>query len=139
MFSYGQTIDPVTVLDQMKVRGVYADASTEYIAELMRITPTAANVLEYAAIVRDRALLRNLATAADEINNLVYEGSGEAENILEAQRARYTLSVRVAISAVCFRYRPLFRTFMRVYPRPHPAEKPSPDFPRGSRILTNSS
>ena len=71
MFSYGQTIDPVTVLDQMKVRGVYTDASTEYIAELMRITPTAANVLEYAAIVRDRALLRNLATAADEINNLV--------------------------------------------------------------------
>ena len=54
MFSYGQTIDPVTVLDQMKVRGVYSEASTEYIAELMRITPTAANVLEYAAIVRDR-------------------------------------------------------------------------------------
>ena len=47
MFSYGQTIDPVTVLDQMKVRGVYTDVSTEYIAELMRITPTAANVLEY--------------------------------------------------------------------------------------------
>ena len=70
MFSYGQTIDPVTVLDQMKVRGVYTDASTEYIAELMRITPTAANVLEYAAIVRDRALLRNLATAADEIKHL---------------------------------------------------------------------
>ena len=66
MFSYGQTIDPVTVLDQMKVRGVYGEASPEYIAELMRITPTAANVLEYAAIVRDRALLRNLASAADE-------------------------------------------------------------------------
>ena len=88
MFSYGQTIDPVTVLDQMKVRGVYTDASTEYIAELMRITPTAANVLEYATIVRDRALLRNLATAADEINNLVYEGSGEAENILEAAESK---------------------------------------------------
>ena len=88
MFSYGQTIDPVTVLDQMKVRGVYTDASTEYIAELMRITPTAANVLEYAAIVRDRALLRNLATAAGEINNLVYEGSGEAENILEAAESK---------------------------------------------------
>lgn len=88
MFSYGQTIDPVTVLDQMKVRGVYTDASTEYLAELMRITPTAANVLEYAAIVRDRALLRNLAAAADEINNLVYEGSGEAENILEAAESK---------------------------------------------------
>ncbi|MGM9574848.1 MAG: replicative DNA helicase [Oscillospiraceae bacterium] len=88
MFSYGQTIDPVTVLDQMKVRGVYREGSPEYLAELMRITPTAANVLEYAAIVRDRALLRNLAAAADEINNLVYDGSGEAENILEAAESK---------------------------------------------------
>ncbi len=88
MFSYGQTIDPVTVLDQMKVRGVYREGSPEYVAELMRITPTAANVLEYAAIVRDRALLRNLASAADEINNLVYDGSGEAENILEAAESK---------------------------------------------------
>ena len=92
MFSYGQTIDPITVLDQMKNRGVFRETSTAYIAELMRITPTAANVLEYAAIVSDRALLRNLATAADEINTLVYEGTGEAENMLEAaERKIYAL------------------------------------------------
>ena len=46
MFSYGQTIDPVTVLDQMKVRGVYQDGNENYLAEIMRVTPTAANVLE---------------------------------------------------------------------------------------------
>ena len=74
MFSYGQTIDPVTVLDQMKVRGVYQDGNENYLAEIMRVTPTAANVLEYAAIVRDRALLRRLGETADEINNMVYEG-----------------------------------------------------------------
>ena len=92
MFSYGQTIDPITVLDQMKTRGVFRETSTAYIAELMRITPTAANVLEYADIVSDRALLRNLATAADEINTLVYEGTGEAENMLEAaERKIYAL------------------------------------------------
>lgn len=92
MFSYGQTIDPITVLDQMKTRGVFRETSTAYIAELMRVTPTAANVLEYAAIVNDRALLRNLATAADEINTLVYEGTGEAENMLEAaERKIYAL------------------------------------------------
>ena len=88
MFSYGQTIDPVTVLDQMKVRGVYQDGNESYMAEVMRITPTAANVLEYAAIVRDRALLRRLGEAADEINNMVYEGSGEAEAMLEAAERR---------------------------------------------------
>ena len=92
MFSYGQTIDPVTVLDQMKVRGVYQDNCESYLAEVMRITPTAANVLEYAAIVRDRALLRRLSETADEINNMVYEGAGEAETMLEAaERKIYAL------------------------------------------------
>lgn len=92
MFSYGQTIDPVTVIDQMKVRGVYTETSESYLAEIMRVTPTAANVLEYAAIVRDRALLRRLGEAADEINNMVYEGSGEAETMLEAaERKIYAL------------------------------------------------
>ena len=86
MFSYGQTIDPITVLDQMKTRGVFRETSTAYIAELMRITPTAANVLEYAAIVSDRALLRNLATAADEINTLVYEGTGGRRTCADIRR-----------------------------------------------------
>ena len=88
MFSYAQAIDPVTVLDQMKVRGVYQDNCEEYLAEIMRVTPTAANVLEYAAIVRDRALLRRLGETADEINNMVYEGAGEADAMLEAAERR---------------------------------------------------
>ena len=88
MFSYAQAIDPVTVLDQMKVRGVYQDNCDEYLAEIMRVTPTAANVLEYAAIVRDRALLRRLGEAADEINKMVYEGAGEADAMLEAAERR---------------------------------------------------
>ena len=88
MFSYAQAIDPVTVLDQMKVRGVYQDNCEEYLAEIMRVTPTAANVLEYASIVRDRALLRRLGETADEINKMVYEGSGEADTMLEAAERR---------------------------------------------------
>jgi replicative DNA helicase len=92
MFAYGQTIDPVTVLDQMKVRGVYDDGLDGYMAEVMRMTPTAANVLEYAAIVRDRALLRRLGETADEINKMVGEGTGEADSMLEAaERKIYAL------------------------------------------------
>ncbi len=92
MFAYGQTIDPVTVLDQMKVRGVYEDKLDSYMAEVMRMTPTSANVLEYAAIVRDRALLRRLGETADEINKMVGEGSGEADSLLEAaERKIYAL------------------------------------------------
>ena len=88
MFSYGQTVDPVTVIDQMKVRGVYDENVPAYLAEIMRITPTSANVMEYATIIKDRALLRSVSTVADEINAMVYEGSGAAEDVLEAAEAK---------------------------------------------------
>ena len=92
MFSFGQTIDPVTVLEQMKIRGVYQDNCVQYVSNVMDMTPTAANVLEYAAIVRDRALLRRLGETADEINAMLAEGSGEADSLLEvAERKIYAL------------------------------------------------
>lgn len=92
MFAYGQTVDPVTVIDQMKVAGVYRDDSQRYLLEVMEATPTSANVREYCAIVRDRALLRALADVASEISNMVFEGSGEADQMLElAERKIYAL------------------------------------------------
>ena len=76
----------------MKVRGVYKDTTQQYLMEVMQVTPTAANVLKYAAIVRDQALLRNLHTAADEINTMIFEGSGGADAMLEAaERKIYAL------------------------------------------------
>ena len=88
MFSYGQTVDPVTVIDQMKVRGVYDENVPAYLAEIMRITPTSANAMEYVAIIKDRALLRSISSVADEMNTMVYEGSGAAEDVLEAAEAK---------------------------------------------------
>ena len=88
MFSYGQTVDPVTVIDQMKVRGVYDENVPGYLAEIMRVTPTSANAMEYVQIIKDRALLRAISTVADEINTMVYEGSGAAEDVLEAAEAK---------------------------------------------------
>ena len=92
MFSYGLTIDPVTLIDRMKVRGVYNDSTEDYIYGVVELTPTASNVKEYASIVKDRALLRRLGEAADSISRLVYEGSGEADSVLEAaERQIYAL------------------------------------------------
>ena len=89
MFNFSQHIEPVTVLDKMKERGVYDEAhSYDYIAQLLQITPTAANVKQYCAIVRDKALLRNLGTAAGEISGLVQEGVGTAQEILEASEKK---------------------------------------------------
>lgn len=94
MFNFGQTIDPVTVMEQMRERGVYHEETTRaYLVELMTITPTAANVGEYVAIIRDKALLRELGKAADSITKMVNDGVGGADEMLEAAE-RYIYSLR---------------------------------------------
>ena len=84
MFTLSQTIDAVTVLDQLTVRGL-ADAAggRKYFLELMEVTPTAANVKLYVKIVKDKALLRSLGEASSEIVDLVVSGEGEAEELVE--------------------------------------------------------
>ena len=92
MFNFSETIDPVTVLEKMKVRGVADDKTPEYLMELMEVTPTAANVGQYAGIVRDRAMLRNLAVAAVDIRETVFAGVGTPAEILEsAEKKIYAL------------------------------------------------
>ena len=84
MFSYSRPIDGITVFESLQKAGVSDENTRSYLAQLMEITPTAANVMEYVAIVRDKALLRSVAQTAGEITALVQEGAGEAKDILEA-------------------------------------------------------
>jgi len=85
MFTYARPIDGITVAEEMQKNGTYDENTTRsYLAQLIEITPTSANVMEYVAIVRDKALLRGVASAAAEITALVQEGGGEAADILEA-------------------------------------------------------
>ena len=89
MFNFSLTIDPVTVLEHMKQNGVYDEnTSRNYILQLMEITPTAANVKEYTAIVKDKALLRRIAETAGELTALVQEGTGTGQEVLEAAEQR---------------------------------------------------
>ena len=89
MFSRFQTIDPVTVVDEMKRAGVFDDKTTvSYLRQLMEITPTAANAGEYADIVRDKALLRRIGEVAGELTDLVRSEGGTASQILEIAEQR---------------------------------------------------
>ena len=77
--------DPLTVVGEMeKNRTFDPDSTRAYLAELMEITPTSANVLEYADIVLDKAVLRAVAAAAGEITAMVQDGEGGAKAVLES-------------------------------------------------------
>ena len=88
MFNYSRPIDGITVFGEMEKAGLTDGNTRSYLAQLMEITPTSANVMEYAAIVQDKALLRSVAQAAGEITALVQEGMGEAGEILEASEQK---------------------------------------------------
>ena len=89
MFSHAQVIDPVTVLEQMRQNGTYDDKSTRsYVVQLIDVTPTSANVREYVKIVQDKALLRRIAQAVDEVRGLVERNEGSGQDILEAAEQR---------------------------------------------------
>ena len=85
MFSYARPVDGITVAEELRKNGTYDEQTTRrYLAELMEITPTSANVMEYVKIVRDKALLRGVAIAASEITAMVQEGIGTASDTLDA-------------------------------------------------------
>ena len=85
MFVYSKPIDGITVCEEMQKNGAYDEQTTRsYLAQLMEITPTSANVMEYVEIVRDKSQMRRMAQAAAEITAMVQEGVGEAHDMLEA-------------------------------------------------------
>ena len=93
MFSFSRTVDPVTVLGELRANGLYDEnRSASYVMELMDITPTAANVMEYVKIVKDMALQRRIAETGGEIRDMAMTGEGGASAILEtAERKVYAL------------------------------------------------
>lgn len=89
MFSFSEIIDPVTILDGMRKNGVYDEGSSRaYLMQLMEVTPTAANVSEYIAIVRDKALLRRIGETAGALTGMVHEGTGTGFDVLDAAEQR---------------------------------------------------
>ena len=84
MFVYSQPIDGVTVAGELEKNGLYNDNTRSYLLQLMEVTPTSANVMEYVRIVQDKSLMRQVAQAAGNITAMVQEGGGAAGDMLEA-------------------------------------------------------
>ena len=90
MFVYSRPIDGLTVAGELEKAGLANDGTRAYLAQLMEVTPTSANVLEYVRLVREKALLRSVATAAAEITAMVQEGTGAPGDVLELCRPELT-------------------------------------------------
>ncbi len=75
--------DVVTVSEWLERSGeLEAAGGLVYLGSLANNTPSAANIVAYAAIVRESSVMRELARAASDIGNAVYTPEGRSANEL---------------------------------------------------------
>jgi len=85
MFNLNQTIDPITVIESVKKIGNYEESELrQYVLQLLDVTPTAANVKEYAQIVKDKGVSRNLLEVLSDIGHEISEDNSDAATLLDS-------------------------------------------------------
>ncbi len=80
----GQPVDVVTLQNRLKEKDVPPEISSmEYMGSLLTIVPTSANVRYYANIVLDKAALRRLIKASEEVTDSCYLQNDGTQMIFE--------------------------------------------------------
>jgi replicative DNA helicase len=73
----GKPADVITVFEQLQAHGKAQDCGgLSYLNDLAQSVPSAANMRRYAEIVRERAILRKLIAASDEIATHAFNTQG---------------------------------------------------------------
>ena len=81
----GKPVDLVTLQDRLREKELPAEISAmEYARELLDSVPTSANIKYYANIVSEKALLRRLIRASEEVADACYLQQEKTEAILDA-------------------------------------------------------
>jgi len=85
MYLRNKSIDLVTLIDMLVKIGLYEniERSKEYIKLIAEVVPTASNVKDYAQIVKDKSILRQLIAVSDEISTAAYGEQDEVKNIID--------------------------------------------------------
>ena len=89
LFIINKEIDVVTLIDMLVSKGIYSKSGGEdYIRSLYQAVPNALNVKDYATIVRQKSLLRNLIETCDDISDKAYTEEGKPEELIEYAEAK---------------------------------------------------
>ena len=84
LFLSNNTIDVVTLIDELVKSGTYDEAGGKnYVALLAQSVPSISNLPDYLRIIKDKALLRRLIEASGEITRLAYAAEGDTSDILD--------------------------------------------------------
>lgn len=84
LFERNEPIDLLTLTERLKKNNHLEEVGgATYLATLMNMVPTAANVRHHAKIAREKALLRKLINVATEIVSQSYEDTQDVDELLD--------------------------------------------------------
>lgn len=84
MYDRGDPIDLVTVRNELDRRGLLKEiGDVDYMVQLAESVPSYLHAEHYARLVRDKAMLRDLITAAGRISDEAYSHHEDAREILD--------------------------------------------------------
>ncbi len=85
LFLINSEIDVVTLIDMLVKKGIYdKSGGEEYLKTLCEVVPSSLNVKDYAKIVKEKSLLRQLIGVCGEIEETAYSEQEEVARILDA-------------------------------------------------------
>ncbi|HET9499300.1 MAG TPA: replicative DNA helicase, partial [Marmoricola sp.] len=88
LYGRGEPADPVTIAAELQRRGeLQRIGGAPYLHTLSANVPIAANAGYYAAIVREKAILRRLVDAGTKIVQLGYAGEGDVDHTVDRAQA----------------------------------------------------
>lgn len=89
MYLKSRNIDVVTLIDELVHQGVYDDAGgKEYIRLITETVPSASNLKDYAFIVRDKATLRALIGACNDVTEAAYTEEEDVQRLVEMAESK---------------------------------------------------
>ena len=84
LYEQNRPVDAVILREELSKRGLLEEiGGTAYLAQILGTVPSAAHGAHYAGIVREKAMLRNLINASNEILREAYAPHEKAEIVLD--------------------------------------------------------
>ncbi|MBO5229105.1 MAG: replicative DNA helicase [Lachnospiraceae bacterium] len=84
LYNEGKPIDQITLQDRLKQKDAPPELySIEFIREMFNAVPSIVNIRQYAEIVSQKSILRQMIKINEEIENNCYSGTEKLESIME--------------------------------------------------------
>jgi replicative DNA helicase len=84
LFNKNEPVDLITLTSGLKEKGVFENVGGAlFLMELIDAVPSAANIIHYAKVVKEKSILRQLISAATEISTRCYDEQQDVDEFLD--------------------------------------------------------